>query len=318
MKRLALVLSPLALAACVAVPVAPATEVPPPPVAYAAPAPPPRVEAWYGGEHFVPDAYGGGWCYESRPHRHDYLPDRPDAYVLDGGYYLYRGPLVVTYYEGHPAPSGGWCYARGPHTHEFLPPSGGDWRWQRDRGYVYQGGWRPHRPPPATYWPRVAPRRGTLPAASPYPSQPVPAPAYPVRALPTPAPRSDDRYRDHDRREAAPGHGNLPPGHGGTPPGQVTAPDRRDPRSASAPGHFPPGQGGVPPGQRKKGTAAPAPTPAPAAATAGPARRTAPAPAKATATRERRDGSQEDSSDEATRDRSDAPRRPAPREIPTR
>ena len=115
MKRLALLLSPLALAgaACVAVPVGPVSEAPPP--VYRAPAPAP-VEAWYGGEHFIPDAYGGGWCYESGPHRHDFYPDRPDAYVLEGGYYYYRGPLVFTYYEGHPVPCGGWCYARGPHT----------------------------------------------------------------------------------------------------------------------------------------------------------------------------------------------------------
>lgn len=231
MKRLALLLSPLALAgaACVAVPVAEG----PAPVAYPAPAPPPQVvypaparapiEAWYGGEHFVPDAYGGGWCYESRPHRHDFYPDQPDAYVLDGGYYYYRGPLAFTYYEGHPVPGGGWCYARGPHRHEFLPPRSADFSWRRDRGYVYQGAWRPNRPPPASYWPRAPvrtapvperaqyPSRG-VPAPAPYPSRAVPQPApdyrgYPVRPAPAPAPRYDER----DRRDAAPGHGTSRP-----------------------------------------------------------------------------------------------------------
>ena len=146
MKRLVLALSPLVLGACVVVPAGPGPEAPPP--VYQAPPPAVRAEVWYGGEHFVPDALGGGWCYEGRPHVHEYYPDRPDAYVVDGGTYYYRGPLVFTYYEGHPVPGGGWCYLRGPHTHDFLPPSGRDWAWRRDRGYVYQGTWRPQRPPP--------------------------------------------------------------------------------------------------------------------------------------------------------------------------
>jgi hypothetical protein len=357
MKRLALILSPLAVlgAACITVPAGPVAEVPPPPVAYPAPAvypapapAPARGAARYGGEHFVPDAYGGGWCYESRPHHHDYYPDRPDAYVVEGGYYYYRGPLAFTYYEGHPTPSGGWCYARGPHTHEFLPPSGRDWRWRRDRGYVYQGDWRPQRPPPATYWPRVVPRRSAVPAAAPYPSQPAPAPyagrPAPGRPLPAPAPQylprpvpapaplpaAFPRVDDRGQRDAAPGHGNLPPGHGGTPPGQVTAPsappDRREDRagpgrSDRAPGHgdVPPGQGGIPPGQRNKVTtpAAPAASPAPAAAAAPPAtaapaptRQTAPAPAKGTPSRRRSDPSDDAKAEENGR--------AAPRENPTR
>ena len=186
------------------------------------------VEAWYGGEHFVPDAYGGGWCYESRPHRHDFYPDRPDAYVLDGGYYYYRGPLVFTYYEGHPVPGGGWCYARGPHRHEFLPPSGSDFSWRRDRGYVYQGAWRPQRPPPASYWPRgAAPRPASIPAGGSTrpPTRPRAGPRAervaagsprPRRTRPVPRP-ARPRYDERERRDAAPGYGNLPPGHGGTP-----------------------------------------------------------------------------------------------------
>ena len=70
MKRLALLL-PVALSAagCVVVPAyrQPPPPPPPPPVAAPEPAPlpppPPRAEVWYYGQHFIPEAYGVGWCY---------------------------------------------------------------------------------------------------------------------------------------------------------------------------------------------------------------------------------------------------------------
>ena len=68
MKRVFLSLPPLLLAAGCVVRTVPVSYAPPPepvpapaPVVVAAPAP---VEVWYAGPHFVPDAFGGGWCYE--------------------------------------------------------------------------------------------------------------------------------------------------------------------------------------------------------------------------------------------------------------
>ena len=61
------------------------------------------------------------------------------------------------YYAGHPLPGGGWCPFDGPHYHDYFPPRGADWHWNRGRGYVYQGPYRQHRPPPVTYWPRPPP-----------------------------------------------------------------------------------------------------------------------------------------------------------------
>ena len=33
-------------------------------------------DVYYYGNHFIPDAAGGGWCYVDGPHTHDYVPDR--------------------------------------------------------------------------------------------------------------------------------------------------------------------------------------------------------------------------------------------------
>ena len=175
MKRLALTLAVALLGAGCVVHTPPAsvqyTEYSsPPPVAVAPPPPAPATQVYYHGEHFIPDAYGGGWCYEDGPHVHDYYPDRADAYYVQGGYYYYNGPYEFSYMDGHPVPGGGWCYVRGRHAHDYNPPRGADWRWLRSSGYVYRGPYRPTRPPPATYWPRVrpAPAPSAAAVAAPY------------------------------------------------------------------------------------------------------------------------------------------------------
>ena len=80
MKRLALLSLPALVAAgCVVttreyVP-APVQEPPPPaPVVVAPqpPPPPPALRVFYGGQHMIPAAMGGGWCYLSGPHEPDY------------------------------------------------------------------------------------------------------------------------------------------------------------------------------------------------------------------------------------------------------
>ena len=126
---------------------------PPPAPAYA---PPPPLQISYWDQHFIPEAYGGGWCYLSGPHTHEYGPDQADYYVLDNGYYYYRGPFEFTYDSGHPLPGGGWCPYSGPHRHDYYPPQSADWRWRAGSGWYYQGHYNPSRPPPPAYWPRPA------------------------------------------------------------------------------------------------------------------------------------------------------------------
>jgi len=119
MKRLLSILPLFALVACIVVPVQRRPVVvesaPPPPAA----AP---LQVWYYSEHFVPDRLGGGWCYEQAAHVHDYYPDQPNLYLVEDGYYSYRGPFVFSYFAGHPLPGGSWCMIGGPHTHDYAPP----------------------------------------------------------------------------------------------------------------------------------------------------------------------------------------------------
>jgi hypothetical protein len=281
MKRFLLVLAPvlaLATGGCVvrtAQPVVYEPYQPPPPVYQPPPpAPPPPVEVYYYGQHFLPDSEGGGWCYAEGPHTHAFAPDHDDWYEQDAGYWYYRGPLQFTYWAGHPVPGGGWCYISGPHSHEYYPPRGSEWFWRRGQGYVYQGPYRPERPPPAHYWPRplpvpprVPPRPGyeyrpserprapddrrdrdrtepPRPGAwdrdheQPRPPLPQPPNARPERPFPRPEPRPpvDDPDRNDHRRDPQP-PGQRPPGQ--PPPGQppvVTPPGRPGPGPAPAPG----------------------------------------------------------------------------------
>jgi hypothetical protein len=119
MNRHLLVLAPLALlAGCVVhstprpptyVEPAPAYQPPPayepPPPAYVPPpAAPLRIS--YFGQHFVPEEYGGGWCYVDGPHVHDYMPDRDDWYVYDAGHWYYRGPFEFAFIGSLLVPEG--------------------------------------------------------------------------------------------------------------------------------------------------------------------------------------------------------------------
>jgi hypothetical protein len=209
MKRALLVLAPvLILAGCI-VRVGP-------PVAYR-PAP---AEVAYYGQHFIPESEGGGWCYLDGPHTHVYVPDHEDWYEQDGGYWYYRGPLQFTYYAGHPMPGGGWCFITGPHFHDYYPPRSTEWAWRRGQGYVYQGPYRPERPPPVHYWPRplpLPPRARARPEVEFRPADRPQAPEHQDRAFPRPEPRppmSDER--------GAPSPGHAQPGH--APPAQVAPP----------------------------------------------------------------------------------------------
>jgi hypothetical protein len=229
MKRILLALAPVAvLTGCVirtvSEPYPPADM--PVPVAF-----------YYYGEHFIPEAAGGGWCYVEGAHSHDYGPERADWYVLEGGYWYYRGPFQFTYLAGHPLPGGGWCYINGPHVHDYYPPRGSEWFWRRGVGYVYQGPYRPERPPPPHYWPRPLPPPPRVVIERPAPHE--------VRTEP---PRTPARA-DEPRR----------PG-----PGVQAAPAPKDPRSPRPAAAVRPGEerprAGVPAKPREPVASKPAPT----------------------------------------------------------
>jgi hypothetical protein len=204
MRRLLLLAFLTPLAACVVVPVA---DGPRPPPRVVAPPPDPQPEpapvVWYYGPHYVPDALGGGWCDEDEAHTHDYFPDRPDVYVVDRGYYTYRGPNVFTYYAGHPLPGGGWCGIVGPHTHDYYPPRRVGFFFRPGRGFVYEGEYHASRPPPPAFWER--PSVVFRPPPSRLPAAPPPGPyrrPLPRTVTPPPPARVDDRHdRVDDRRD---------------------------------------------------------------------------------------------------------------------
>jgi hypothetical protein len=197
MRRLFLLAPLLALVAgCIVragppVYASPPPEPPPPPV-YAPPPPPPPqpqpVLVWYGGQHYVPESMGGGWCYVEGPHQHPYYPDQYDRYVVQNNVYYWSAPLAITFYAGHPLPGGGWCYIAGPHLHDYYPPHESTWAWRRGYGYVYSGPYSHERPPPPHYWPRAAPRPIAPPDARPAPPRPS-APAPHQTPAPRPAPQ---------------------------------------------------------------------------------------------------------------------------------
>jgi hypothetical protein len=57
-------------------------------------------QAWgYSGNHPIPLAYGGGYCYINWPHRHHYPPPVGVSYSFVGGYYVYGGPWDPLYWR---------------------------------------------------------------------------------------------------------------------------------------------------------------------------------------------------------------------------
>src|SRR5512147_613129 len=104
MRRLALLLPFLALAAgCVVRAGPPVYAEPPPQPVYAPPPPAPPPEpvyapapapvVWYGGPHWSPEEYGGGWCYIEGNHQHPYFPDQHQHYVVSNNVYYWAAPL---------------------------------------------------------------------------------------------------------------------------------------------------------------------------------------------------------------------------------
>jgi hypothetical protein len=88
----------------------------------------------YQGNHPIPGAYGGGYCFIDWPHRHHYAPGAGLAFALVGGYYAYSGPWSPWYWQMRP---------------RYTSYYGGYYR------RSYQGGiyWRTR--PAAIYRPRI-------------------------------------------------------------------------------------------------------------------------------------------------------------------
>ena len=103
-----------------------------------------EVDYSYSGDHPVPDEYGGGWCSDVHTHVHDYRPTTTYYTYTDNVYY-YRGPSVVWYWDYHPLVVGGYCNLHGRHSHDYYPSSGPGYRYERNRGYVWD---RTHRASP--------------------------------------------------------------------------------------------------------------------------------------------------------------------------
>ena len=56
----------------------------------------------YQGNHPIPAAYGGGYCFIDWPHRHWYPPPANLAFNFVGGYYAYNGPWDPWYWRWRP------------------------------------------------------------------------------------------------------------------------------------------------------------------------------------------------------------------------
>src|SRR5215813_5941050 len=77
------------------------------------------------GWHGIPRTAGGGWCYVSGPHSHNYraLAEQPVTTQSSG--YVYTGEVPPPAWNGwHGVPGGGWCYINGLHQHPYRAPDG--------------------------------------------------------------------------------------------------------------------------------------------------------------------------------------------------
>jgi hypothetical protein len=66
-------------------------------------------ETWgYNGNHPIPLAYGGGYCFITWPHRHFYSPAASMTFNFVGGYYVYAGPWDPWYWTWRDRYVGYW------------------------------------------------------------------------------------------------------------------------------------------------------------------------------------------------------------------
>jgi hypothetical protein len=193
----------------------------------------------YQGNHPIPAAYGGGYCFIDWPHRHHYAPPAGVAYNFVGGYYVYGGPWDPWYWRMRPRYQ---AYYGGYYRHSYY----GGIYWRTRPAPVYRP--RIVVGAPGYYRPGavvVAPGRGRVVVGAPHPGY-GPRPGGVVVGAPRPgyaphpggvvvgAPRPG--YAPHPgggvvvgapRPGYAPGPrvvGAPPPAHYGGPPARVSAP----------------------------------------------------------------------------------------------
>lgn len=181
-----------------------------------------EVAFYYYGQHPLPDAYGGGWCYDDSDHVHVFAPDYVDLYVYEHDHYVFVGdPVffgytgdVYWYYGPHPVYTP-WgvviSYVDGPVRRWYVPPptyAG----WYYDAGYYYYRGTWPayYRPHHRLHLRHYHPRRYS------HYSRYAPAGRPPERGR-TPAYRPGDRRpRGHAQHVAPRSRGGDRPSYKGS------------------------------------------------------------------------------------------------------
>ncbi|MGZ3443052.1 MAG: hypothetical protein ACXVDD_26200, partial [Polyangia bacterium] len=71
----------------------------------------------YQGNHPIPGAYGGGYCFIDWPHRHHYAPPATMQFNFVGGYSVYGGPWDPWYWRMRPHYS---AYYGGYYRHSYY------------------------------------------------------------------------------------------------------------------------------------------------------------------------------------------------------
>ena len=210
----------------------------------------------YQGNHPIPAAYGGGYCFIDWPHLHHYPPPANLAFNYVGGYYVYGGPWDPWYWRMRPRYQ---AYYGGYYRHSYY----GGIYWRTRPAPVYRprivvgapGYYRPGATVIAPGHGRIvvgaprpyghpgggvvvgaphpggvvvgAPRPGGVVVGAPRPYAPAPHPGGGVvvgapRPY-APAPHPGGGVVVGAPRPYAPGAG-APGPHMGAPPGRVSAP----------------------------------------------------------------------------------------------
>lgn len=236
-------------------------------------------QTWgYNGNHPIPAAYGGGYCFITWPHRHFYAPSASMSFNFVGGYYVYAGPWDPWYWTWRDRYVGYWGgYYRnsyfGGRYYTVRPPPVYRPRWGWNSPGVYRPGVVVNAPPARGGYVGAPPARITVPPPA-RGGYVAPPPGRGGSVAPPPA-------RGGYVGSPPPGHtgggytGAPPPGHAGStapPPGHAGGYTGAPPPaggSTAPPPRPAPGYTGAPAPAPHYGTPAPAPrpytgTPAPA------------------------------------------------------
>ncbi|NTX39919.1 hypothetical protein HUA78_36325, partial [Myxococcus sp. CA033] len=194
------------------------------------------VDYRFSGDHPIPDHDGGGWCPYDHVHTHGYRPAETH-YVYTDDVYYYQGPTMVWYWDFHLDPLGASCGLHGRHSHDYYPNAGRAYRWERNRGYVYD---RTHAASAGYGYSRARSRPASRGSVSRNDDRPSNRPPPSGTGWGTQPPRGGSRY-DGDNNGGGWGGGNNSGGNNGGGYGRGNSGrDRDDDRGGSRPGR---GQG---------------------------------------------------------------------------